>query len=75
MVRSNNRPSAPMISGKLPLQMWITVPIFDLCFEEFSEGSSCGPVATSVVMAFIRQLAYQCACLRNWRNGTGQFRR
>ena len=31
--------------------------IFDLCFEEFSEGSSCGSAATSVVMAFM-QLAY-----------------
>ena len=32
-VRSNNRSPAPMI-GKLMLQMWITVAIFDLCFEE-----------------------------------------
>jgi len=28
-----------MISGKLPLQTWITVAIFDLCFEEISEAS------------------------------------
>ena len=48
---------APMISGNLPLETRIAVAIFDLCFEEFSEGSSCGPAATSVVMAFM-QLAY-----------------
>jgi hypothetical protein len=46
-----------MICGNLPLETRIAVAIFDLCFEEFSEGSSCGPAATSVVMAFM-QLAY-----------------
>ena len=45
MVHSNNRPPAPMISGKLPLQTWISVAIFDLCFEEISDASSCGLAA------------------------------
>jgi hypothetical protein len=57
MVHSNNRPPGSYDLRKSTLETRITVAIFDLCFEEFSEGSSCGPAATSVVMAFM-QLAY-----------------